>query len=81
MYVYCMYLSWRHGRTAPWPSCLSRLKNLIKKKEKKRMNKVTFISDNSGLSNYPFSDTEGAGAENVKTWKSQQNVKSRNVYL
>ena len=33
MYVlYCMYLSWRHGRTAPWPSCLSRLKNLIKKK-------------------------------------------------
>ena len=31
MYVYCMYLSWRHGRTAPWLSCLSRLKNLIKK--------------------------------------------------
>ena len=35
MYVYCMslscmYLSWRHGRTAPWPSCLSRLKNLIR---------------------------------------------------
>ena len=31
MYVYCMSLSWRHGRTAPWPSCLSRLKNLINK--------------------------------------------------
>ena len=26
-----LYLSWRHGRTAPWPSCLSRLKNRIKK--------------------------------------------------
>ena len=34
MYVYCMYLSWRHGRTAPWPSCLSRLKNLSKKNKK-----------------------------------------------
>ena len=31
MYVYCMYLSCRRGRTAPWPSCLSRLKNLINK--------------------------------------------------
>ena len=29
-----MYLSWRHGRTAPWPSCLSRLKNLITKIKK-----------------------------------------------
>ena len=37
MYVYCMYLSWRHGRTAPWPSCLSRLKNLIQKKPKKTL--------------------------------------------
>ena len=31
LYLSCMYLSWRHGRTAPWPSCLSRLKNLISK--------------------------------------------------
>ena len=35
LYLSCMYLSWRHGRTAPWPSCLSRLKNLIKNKKKK----------------------------------------------
>ena len=33
LYLSCMYLSWRHGRTASWPSCLSRLKNLKKKKK------------------------------------------------
>ena len=44
MYVYCMYLSWRHGRTTPWPSCLSRLKNLIHKKIKKIIIARDFIS-------------------------------------
>ena len=37
LYVFLLYLSWRHGRTAPWPSCLSRLKNLIKKTKKNRI--------------------------------------------
>ena len=39
-----MYLSWRHGRTASWPSCLSRLKNHKKKKKKKSLDYCSDVS-------------------------------------